>query len=167
MFMAGRGASEKIDRKTIDEIVLMVKMGNYLETAAAYAGIHKATLHRWLKRGREEIERINNSSNKASKIRKSEELYVDLCDSVEKSLAEAEIRDVQIIYNACKADWKASAWRLERKYPERWGHKEQHEITGKDGGAVEVEMARNKLIKKLTDMSDCEPKEDTKGDDAT
>jgi hypothetical protein len=35
-------------------------------------------------------------------------------------------------------NWQAAAWRLERKKPHKWGRHEPHEVTGADGGAIEV-----------------------------
>ena len=35
-------------------------------------------------------------------------------------------------------DWRAAAWRLERKFPGRWGQTTRTELTGKDGGPVAV-----------------------------
>ncbi len=32
-------------------------------------------------------------------------------------------------------NWQAAAWRLERKMPHKWG---RHEVTGADGGAIQV-----------------------------
>ena len=33
-------------------------------------------------------------------------------------------------------NWQASAWRLERKFRDRWGRVDRHELTGKDGEAI-------------------------------
>jgi len=40
---------------------------------------------------------------------------------VEQSRAEAEVRDVSIIAQAVSHDWRAAAWRLERRNPKRYG----------------------------------------------
>lgn len=149
--MARMGRPTKLDQKVQDDIVLMLKMGNYIETAAAFAGISKTTLYSWMRRGREELERVEEG--KGRKIRKAEEPYVDFLNAVEKSMAEAEIRDVQIIYNAAKSDWKASAWRLERKYQDKWGRKDRTEVTGKDGGPIEIDDPREVLLNKLNTLA--------------
>lgn len=156
--MANGGRPTKLNKQIIEEIALMVKLGNYIETASAFAGISKVTLYEWMKRGRRELERVNDG--KGRKIRKSEELYVEFLNAIEQAMAEAEVRDVQTIYNATKIDWKASAWRLERKYPDRWGKTEHHEVSGKDGKPLEVEVARKKLLDKLTNMAESEEVEE-------
>jgi hypothetical protein len=63
-------------------------------------------------------------------------------------MAEAEMRDVALIAQAAKENWQAAAWRLERKYPARWG-RTQHEVTGKDGKPVEITNSKRQLIEKL------------------
>nr|WP_255724707.1 hypothetical protein [Shimazuella soli] len=108
-------------------------MGNYIETASAYAGINKTTLYDWLKRG----------------ARENRGKYRAFSNAVEKAMAEAEMRDVALIAQAAKENWQAAAWRLERKYPARWGRKTQHEVTGKEGGPVEITDPKRQLIEKL------------------
>jgi hypothetical protein len=43
-------------------------------------------------------------------------------DAIKKASAEAEAKDLARIAAAADAgQWTAAAWRLERKYPQRWG----------------------------------------------
>jgi len=44
---------------------------------------------------------------------------------VEKAQAESESRDVALIAKAASEDWRAAAWRLERKSPRRYGPRVQ------------------------------------------
>jgi transposase len=107
------------------KIVDALKLGNYIETASALAGISKNTVYDWLKRGAREKERVENNSN--AKYRKEEFPFVKFSDAVQKAMAEAEMRDLLVIANASKNDWKASAWRLERRYPAKWGRRDHIE----------------------------------------
>lgn len=115
------GRPTKLDYKVQEKIIQAIKAGNYMETAAAYAGISKSTLYDWLKRGEREKQRV--AKNPRYKIRKSEKIYVEFSDAVEKALAEAEVRDVLLIGKAAEEQWQAAAWRLERKFPDRWGRR--------------------------------------------
>lgn len=140
------GRPTKLDERTQEKIISAIKAGNYIETAAAYAGISKNTLYEWLKRGEREKQRVEKS-NKA-KIKKSEEIYVIFTDAVEKALAEAEMRDVLIIGKAAEKEWQAAAWRLERKFPDRWGRKLNVE------GKQELILPRVEIIYERTDTED-------------
>lgn len=145
---AGR-PTKLLDARIQKEIIESLKMGNYLETAAAFSGIDVVTLRRWIKRGDRELQRIDE---KGGRIRKSEALYVEFCTACKKAMAEAEMRDVLLIYQAAKDNWQAAAWRLERKFPERWSRKDRHEITGKNGGAIEIGSAKERLLKRIQEM---------------
>jgi transposase len=111
----------KFSNEIKHKIITAIRAGNYIETASAYAGISKNTLYDWLRRGEREKQRVEK--NPRYKIRKSEQPFVDFSDAVEKALAEAEVRDVAIIAKAAEEQWQAAAWRLERKFPDRWGRK--------------------------------------------
>ena len=149
--MASRGRPSKLTPKIQEEILRVIKSGNYIETACAYVGINKSTFYEWLKRGAREKDRV--AKNPRAKVRKSEQPYVDFSNAVEKALAQAEIRDVAIIGKAAEENWQAAAWRLERKFPERWGRKEKYalEHTGKDGGPIETSHTEQIDLSNLTD----------------
>jgi len=149
--MASRGRPSKLTPKIQEEILRVIKSGNYIETACAYVGINKSTFYEWLKRGAREKDRV--AKNPRAKVRKSEQPYVDFSNAVEKALAQAEIRDVAIIGKAAEENWQAAAWRLERKFPERWGRKEKYSLehTGKDGGPIETSHTEQIDLSNLTD----------------
>ena len=48
------GRPSKLTPENTQRIADLVRVGNYLETAAAAASVHRVTLHRWLRRGQEE-----------------------------------------------------------------------------------------------------------------
>jgi hypothetical protein len=127
---------EKLTPEVQQKIVDSLRMGNYIETASAYAGINKTTLYDWLKRG----------------ARENRGKYRVFSNAVEKAMAEAEMRDVALIAQAAKENWQAAAWRLERKYPARWGRKTQHEVTGKDGNPVEITNSKQQLLEKINSI---------------
>ena len=123
--MANGGRPAKINENLIKTITQAVKVGNYLETASAFAGISRSTLYEWLRRGKREKQRLEK--NDRARMKKEEALYVLLVDSLEQAQAEAEVRDVALIGEAAKSQWQAAAWRLERKYPNKWGRTKQRE----------------------------------------
>jgi len=36
--------------------------------------------------------------------------------------------------------WQAAAWKLERRYPDKYGRRTRHEVTGAEGGPVELDL---------------------------
>lgn len=115
-------------------IVELLRRGNYIETAAVFAGIDKKTFYNWMKRGNEA------TSGK----------YNEFFHAVEQAMAEAEIRDVANITNAAKTNWKASAWRLQHRNPRKWGKidEEKRELElQKIKAEIELIEERTKLIK--------------------
>ena len=91
----------KLTPEIQEKIITAIRAGNYMETAASYAGISKVTLYDWLKKGA---------------IAKSGK-YKGFSNSVAEALAQSEVMDNNVISRAAQGgDWKAAAWRLERKF---------------------------------------------------
>jgi len=99
----------KLDHDITQRIVDLIRAGNYLEVAATAAGIHRTTLHRWMRHGRDQVRGR----------------YRKFLTAVEKAQAESESRDVALVAKAASTDWRAAAWRLERKQPRRYGARVQ------------------------------------------
>jgi transposase len=95
----------KLDPAVMQRIVDLVRAGNFLGVAAKAAGIHRSSVHRWLHDGR---------AQKRGR-------YYQFVIAVEKAQAESESRDVMLIAKAAGEDWRTAAWRLERKWPRRYG----------------------------------------------
>ena len=114
----------KLNLEIQNELCDLIEKGNYIETASAIVGISKNTLYDWLKRGRRGKEQLE----KGEKLNKSELPFIDFSDAVEKAFAIGEAKDLEIIRKAAMEDWKASAWRLERRFPTKWGRKDKMDI---------------------------------------
>jgi transposase len=99
------GRPTKLDPQIASRIVDLVRAGNFMETAAATCGIHRVTLYRWLEKG---------EAQKEGALRA---FYL----AVTRAEADSEARDLLIITKAAPGDWRASAWRLERRYPRKYG----------------------------------------------
>src|SRR5690606_31176789 len=106
-------------------------MGAYIETAAAYAGINKSTLYDWMKRG---------ARAKSGK-------YKEFSNAIEKALAESEMRDLAVIAKASQENWQAAAWRLERKFPDRWGRRKAKSEIAKIEAETEFIREKTRLLK--------------------
>jgi len=153
---AGRPiGSTKLNQRIQDTIVTAVRHGNYLETAAALAGVHRDTLYEWLRKGAAAPEG---------------DCYRDFSDTLTRAMAESESLAIEAIRQAgeehetiktrttvkpllnngrqltdddgnpvfieetitettVESDWRALAWLLERRFSKRWGRREYLEAT--------------------------------------
>jgi len=144
------GRPPKLTKDIQDGIVTALKMGNHLETAAAYNGLDASTVRRWMARGKREMQRVE--AVKGSNIKKSEVLYVEFCAVVDKANAECEVRYVGLIYQAAKED-PFYAWKMlmSGRFP-RWKSTGQPETDYGEGdgtGTEDIDAVRNKLTRRL------------------
>lgn len=107
-------------------ITQLIRAGNYIETASIMAGISKVSLYAWLKRGRAERTRLE--TNPRAHVRQREAPFFDFLNAVEKAQAHAEVVDVAAISAGARVSWQAAAWRLERKFPARWGRRDHLKV---------------------------------------
>ncbi len=111
----------KLSKSVIEKIIRAIHMGCFIDTAAASAGIGRSTFHEWLRRGEDDIKN------------KKRTLASDLKVQYDAASATAEHRMLEIIDKAAKNDWKAAAWKLERKWPDRWARRQVLSVTRDDG----------------------------------
>jgi transposase len=116
-----------------ERILKYLKLGAYVETAAAAAGISRDAFYKWMRRGA-----------------KGEQPYKDFADEVDQAMAESEVRDLSIILGAAQSNWTAAAWRLERRFPEKYGRHDRTKVEAK----VEVTTDGAGLLQKLARLID-------------
>ena len=116
--MAGR--KSKKPQKVIDAILANLRAGLSIEASATQAGICRQTLYIWMK---------NDSK------------FAEMIDAA-KDFSEAVILAQMRAKAEARQDWRADAWLLERRFPERYGPKSVLEITinNPDGSDVVVNM---------------------------
>lgn len=132
------GRPSKLTAAVKETIINAIRIGALPETACALANIDRTTFYDWLRRGRVELERIEKEINAQRKEgRLEEELFVepipseipfaDFSHSIEKALAQAEVRDIQKLFDASirvdAKNWQIIAWRLERRFSDRWARR--------------------------------------------
>ena len=120
-----KGRPTSLTPETGERIIGFLRLGNYIETACNASGIHKDSFYEWLKRAKT-----------------GEEPFAKFASQVDEAVALAEARDLQTIQKASGEQWQAAAWRLERRYPERWGRRDPQriELTGKGGGPITLSL---------------------------
>lgn len=108
----------KLNAELSDAICSNLACGVSMEAAAEAAGVPRSTFFSWLKRGREEG---------------SDAVYVQFAADIEAAQAIAENRLIRLIGRAATeggpGDWRAAAWLLSRRHPERWSEKRQLEVS--------------------------------------
>lgn len=101
------GRPTKFTPEVRERILIAIRAGNYIDTAAQSAGISKDTFYSWMTKG---------ETPGAPKE------YSDFTDAVKKARAEAEVNAVAIIQQAAnRGNWRAAAWYLEKSFPDRYG----------------------------------------------
>jgi transposase len=122
--MAGR--KPKLNEEITNQICGAIVQGATLESAAASASVSVRSVTRWLQKGREED---------------AEELYANFAAEVEEATNRSELSRVVKILQA--DDWRAHAWWLARRFPERWSEKRSIEVSTNDrpdGAAMVASM---------------------------
>ena len=90
------------------QICEYVAQGHSREIAAQACGITATTVYRWMKRGETEPDGP----------------FGEFCMALKRADAEAEIASLRIISAAAESGvWQAAAWKLERRYPKKWGRR--------------------------------------------
>lgn len=116
------GRPTKYIKGTVESILKFIKTGSSKSEAATLSGIERHTLAEW------------------------EEKYSDFSTAIKK----AEVEQIQLlinsIYNQGLTDWRAHAWILERRHPDKFSLvqrsvmegrvKHEHEFTGEAAAAI-------------------------------
>lgn len=103
-----------LDERTAKRLVDATRKGLPRRVVARLAGISPTTLFNWIRRGRS-----------------GESPFVELVEQLKEAEAYGEEALVDLIDEHAKTTWQAGAWRLERRYPDRYGppkQRLQHEI---------------------------------------
>lgn len=131
------GAPLLLTPQLIEDVKRILPTVLYMETVGDYLGVERTTWRKWVKRGAVERRRL---AKEGAKPKASEVLYLEFFHTIKKSLAEGEIFDAGTIKKAAAEQWQASAWRLERRFPNRWGKKERLEMSTKKGQPMESKL---------------------------
>lgn len=113
-----KGISLKWTPEAIKLLLAAISVGGTLKEACASAKIGYSTLFAWL----------------AKETPESKELQ----ESIENARDAGTVALLSTIKMAAAKNWTAAAWILERRHPDRFGRPQRVELTGKDGGAVQV-----------------------------
>lgn len=127
------GRPSKLTPEVKKRLLDSLRLGNYYEAACAYAGIEYRTFRNWMKKGEEA---------------KSGQFF-QFFQEVNRAEMEAEARMVAQWQNHMRHDWRAVKDFLARRFPDRWARRDKTELTGKNGGPIEVTDAREILLSRV------------------
>jgi hypothetical protein len=113
------GRRPNLTPEMIDGVRRLVPVVFYLKTVADYLGVPARTLRHWRQRGRREADRL--AAQLDTEPEQSERLFFDFHQAFTRGLAEGELHELEAIRQASPKHWQAAAWRLERRFPEKWG----------------------------------------------
>lgn len=130
------GRQTKLTPELQDQILALVRDGNFVSTVAGLVGIHRDTLYGWLERG------------EAEKPSADDEAFVAFAIAYRKAEAEAEVAS-GIVARQPGEKGKGERWFMERRWPDRYGKRLRTEITGADGGPVKVSVDAEQLLAKI------------------
>jgi hypothetical protein len=124
----GSGRPTLLTDELRDRIVEVVGAGNYLKTAAQFAGVGQSTLQGWLARGRAAAARIEAGNT----IDAGEEPFLTLLERVTQAEVQAEVAAVTHWRRAFSQDWRAARDYLGRKRPDQWAAKTTISISSEE-----------------------------------
>lgn len=130
-------AAARLTDDVYNTIVEYVSAGNYLETAAAAAGVDIRTVRRWIRDGAD-----------------PESEYAVFRREVLRSEAEAEHKLVSFLQDCAAAgDPRPAQWWLERRHPAKWSLRIQH-VVGEQFEAVisRIEQLEERIGREAVDL---------------
>lgn len=134
------GRPPSLTRQRWDSISGLLKAGNFRDVAASQSGVQPSLMSEWMKRGEEDLEEGRDT------------LWSAFALMVYESEAKAESYAVAVVMRAGQHEAKHAEWFLARKFPQRWARKDTLQITGAEGGPIEIGVAREQLAKLLDQL---------------
>jgi hypothetical protein len=115
-----KGKGRQPPRYDDPQILIMLghlEAGAYRGEACAAAGLAERSVMRWLEIGRAEAQHQDNEDAPVT-------VYRHIWHSVLKAEALTQVQALHTVHAAAgRGAWRAAAWFLEHRYPEKWGPK--------------------------------------------
>jgi len=106
--MPKRSTKREAERQEKREKLLdNLRTGMSVDAACTQSSIHRCTYYRWIEEDEEFAEEVEAA----------------------KDFSEATLLQTIKYQGEAKQDWRASAWILERRFPDRWGAKREVDVT--------------------------------------
>jgi hypothetical protein len=139
------GRRHGLNRDRLERFIEAVKIGATFAGACAHASWCERSVYRYLKRGRDALEAAeveDDPMDSLSTIPKADRMFAELSIRYDEALSASEVSHLANLIKDGKGDWKARAWVLERRWPERYSRTRK---IGSDVAKVEAEVERTKV----------------------
>lgn len=140
------GRPSTLTQDLLDNIVGLIRLGNYPLIAARANGVSENTWYDWLARGREALG-IETAGGVRGKRRNGHTTQVEVIDlfsqlviAIDEAQASHEARTVGTLTLAAQSNDRTALALLERRYPARWRQHVTTEMVGPDGGPLKQEL---------------------------
>lgn len=137
--------ARKLNEVTHAGIVEAIREGAAPAAAAAIAGIGHVTLYRWLHEARQ-LEEAGYGAEDDSRVALLRDIHKAQLDMIRKQLARINKAAEEPRY------WTASAWLLERRFPEWYGRRETLNLDGQVQTSNTAEELRRMLEEALEEL---------------
>lgn len=124
------GRPTKLTLELQNNLLKYVAIGVPLDSACKCVSLDYATVREWLQRGRGEHPTRGKTPQ-----------FEAFADKYNVSIGQCEARLVAKIQSAADSDWKAAAWLLARRHPDRWAEPKPTSLDD-----LTVQMAQSGLL---------------------
>jgi len=128
--------SRIFETEKIEEFLKLIQDGVDFNIAADSSRLARSTIYEWLKKGRE----IQVNLDESSELSEYERALLDFLEQFMRARVTPEIKALEIISSSIEnGSWRAAAWILERRFPERWA------LDHGKSGRQNIESAQNPI----------------------
>lgn len=126
----GRGRPSKLTPALQAKVAELLRAGMSRSAVAGAVRVSAAALKEWIARGEgRDPERPRDPEYEA---------FAAAVHEAEGEFEQSLIKAIKAKATGPFGDWRAAAFLLERRFSESWGKRIAQEITGKDGGPIEL-----------------------------
>ncbi len=126
----------RLTKLLIEQLATYIENGNFAQDACKLADVSESGFYKWLATGRAildgEIEKTRANA-----------LTVELVEAIKHADAKFKAYHLSNINRASRATWQASAWMLERRFPDEYGRRGENAVKIESEGAVTIYIPDN------------------------
>ncbi len=126
----------RLTKPLIEQLATYIENGNFAQDACKLADVSEAGYYKWLATGRAILE------GEIEKTR-ANALTVELVEAIKHADAKFKAYHLSNINRASRTTWQASAWMLERRFPEEYGRRAENSVKVESEGAVTIYIPDN------------------------